>query len=104
MSGVPCVRTVSSVLEIALRLTPPTHRAKRTADALRRELGACEHLRLVSIDLDSGRAALIVAVALGEPDDVREGTGPAQDGLRALRFLLDRFRDCDPAFVPLDAA
>lgn len=93
------------MLEIALRLTPAQHRAKRTADALRRELMSGDGLRLVSIDHDGGRTVLVVAVDFGEPSEIRSGTGRAQQAMAEVRGLLDRFRDCDPAFVSLpDAA
>ena len=92
------------MLEIALRLAPPQHRARRAAEALRRELAAHEGLRLVSIDHDAGRTVLVVAVAIGEPAAVRAGTGQARQGLQELHRLVDDFHDCDPALVPLPGA
>jgi hypothetical protein len=92
------------VLEIALRLTPSPPRARRTADALRRRLASVEGIRLASIDQEAGRTVLVIAVALGEPAEIQHGSGRAQRGLLALQGLLDDFRDCDPAFVPLPEA
>lgn len=92
------------MVEIALRLTPSPPRAKRTADALRRRLVAGEGLRLACIDQEAGRTVLVIAVELGEPEEIQRGSGRAQRGLLELQELLDEFRDCDPAFVPLPEA
>ena len=99
------IEIASRHIEIAVRLAPPRERAKRTAEALRPTLIANACARLAAIDQDGGRTVLVVAVDFGEASEIASGTGQARIGLAVLTELLERFRDCDPAFVAVpDAA
>jgi hypothetical protein len=93
-----------NMLEIAVRLAPPRHRARITAEALRTTLSSETGARLAAIDHDGGRTVLVVAVNFGEADEIASGTGQARRGLSILNDLLDRFQDCDPAFVAVPEA